>query len=301
MPDSGPRTVADHAKGILTNVRPRRNGDLIPRPENSMENGRGDFVNKDAEGNPEGLKIVRVENPDGWDVLVGTTSDVRRQNSAPLLITRPSFVDDRPLVNGPPAPSPNDELLARIPQAQTPLLKVVKAAIHGFPGTTPEKPMWYENCWIKNGNLTTPSPPVPFQVANGQGVTVTWEDPPPGVDGVALFFSEPGTSSATSPGPMREQERLFFATYKLSSRELSGPYRNGRLAPTFNETMFSAPTPPPDTEIQNDNYVVFKPGGYLVNGEYHFYLTLADSQGQGQGETPASLVYHVEVTNSTLT
>lgn len=240
MPDSGPQNVADHTKGTLTNVRPRRNGDLIPKPEDSME-GKGDFVNKDAEGNPEGLKIVRVENPDSWDVLVGTTSDVRQQNSSPLLITRPSFVDDQPFVNGPPAPSPNDELLAKIPQAQAPLLKAVKVDMHGFLPTTPESPLWYGYCWVFNGNITTLSPLVPFQIAHGQGIEVGWADPSGEVQGVAIFLSEPGTSSATGAGPMREQARLLFSAYNLKTYKLNGPYRMGRLAPAFNETALPAP------------------------------------------------------------
>lgn len=286
MPESGPRSIANRVEGTLSGVHPRRNGDLVPLMDDVMEQ-RGDFVHKDASGNPEGLKIVRVENPDGWDALVGTSSGAElQQNSAPLLITRPSFVDDQPFVNGPPAPGPNDSLAAKIPQAQTPLLKVVKAAIHGYPGTTAQKPMWYQYCWIKNGNLTLPSPPVPFQIGNGQGVTVGWADPSSTVDGVALFLSEPGTSSATSPGPMREQERLFFSSYKLKTRDLSGPYRNGRLAPTTNETLLSAPALPPDAE--NGTGVTLEQGGYVVVSDYHFYVSVATPQG----ESGATLVRH---------
>lgn len=295
MPDSGPQSVADRTRGILTNVHPRRNADLIPIPEDIMES-RGDFVNKDANGNPEGLKIVRVENPDGWDALVGTTpNDVRRQNSSPLLITRPSFVDDMPFVNGPPAPSPNDPLLAKIPQPQIPLLKTVKAAMHGFPATTAGKPIFYGYAWIKNGNLTTLGPRVPFQVANGQGIRVAWADPPNDAEGVALFLSEPGTSSATSSGPMHEQERLLFSEYQLNTRELTGPYRMGRLAPTANETMLIAPTSPADAELRN-NYVTLDPGGYVADGDYHFYVGVAG----GGGESLATLVYHVTVPDDLL-
>lgn len=281
--------------GILTDTHPRLNGDLIPTPEDILE-GRGDFVHEDANGNFEGLKIVRVEHPDGWDVLVGeSANETRRQNSSPLLITRPSFVNDHAFVNGPPAPSSNDPLLAKIPQPQTPLLKVVKAAVHGFPATTAQKPMWYGYAWVKNGNLTLLSPRVPFQVAQGQGLKVVWADPPSGVEGVALFLSEPGTSSATNSGPMREQERLLFTQYQLSTRELTGPYRMGRLAPVTNEATLPAPTPPPDTEVRN-SYVTLEPGGYVADGDYHFYIGVASSGG----ETVPTLVYHVTVPDDLL-
>lgn len=283
MPENSPKSVPDRvAKGTRSNVHPvGMDGNLAPTPEDIMQR-RGDFVKKDAAGNPEGLKIVRVENPDAWDVLIGGSSAVTRQNSAPLLLTRPSFVQDRALVNGPPPPSPRDPLLARIPKPQTPLLKVVKAEIHGYPQTTPEKPMWYGYCWIKNDNLTLLGPVVPFELGQGQGVSVGWDDPPPDADGVALFLSEPGTSSDTNPGPMREQRRLLFSSYKLKTYPLSGPYRNGRLAPTQNETMLPAPV---------GNYVTVEQGGNLVAGDYHFYVGVATALG----ETLATPSNHIQV------
>lgn len=281
MPDSGPQSVADRTRGILTNVHPRRNGDLIPIPEDVMEN-RGDFVNIDASGNPEGLKIVRIENPDGWDALVGTTpNDTRQQNSSPLLITRPSFADDMPFVNGPPAPSPNDPLLAKIPQAQIPLLKAIKADMVGFPGTTPQKPLWYAYGWYNYARRTGPGPPVPFQVAQGQGVRVAWEKPPSNVEGVTLYVSEPGTTTATNPGILREQWTLLFNQYKLNTYDLTR-YINGPPAPGINLSYLFPPSPP---------IVRIQPGGWTIGGEYHFYAT----QATPEGETLPSNAYNITI------
>ena len=249
MPFLSDSTAMSRLLGQLTNMHPRENGDLINTPWDVLE-GRGEFsADADGDGNPDGWTLGQPEIPDGRYVYVGLTADsCTRQTHRPLDHDQPSHVVDYEIVDAQPPPDRSTPILASVPRPEPPILKAIPVAKPGFPASTPLSPYWYAWCYVKGTRLTLASPPVSFDLENGQGISAPLpEDLPEGIHKVALLLSEPGKSRPHRPGPMRVQKIVDTRYYEGDSYPLTGPYRrhgDARLAPTKNETVLPEPAAP---------------------------------------------------------
>ncbi len=248
MPFLSDATAVSRLLGQLTNMHPRESGDLILTPWDLLE-GRGEFLDDtDGDGNPDGWVLGQPEIPDGRHVYAGLTADsCTRQTHRELDHDQPSHVIDYELEDSQPPPDRTSPILASVPRPAPPLLKAIPVSRPGYQGSTALSPYWYAWAYVKHGRLTLASPPVSFDLENGQGIRAPLpDDLPPGIHKVALLLSEPGKSRPNRPGPMRVQHVVDLRFYEGDSYDLTGPYRRkkAQLAPTQNETRLQAPGSP---------------------------------------------------------
>lgn len=228
MPQAQDLTPADRQKGVLVNMHPRLNGDVIQTPDDVLE-GLGNFIGEDPDGNPTGWTIGRTPVPDGRHLYVGPTADrcTRQTGGNPLPHARPSSLVDYTIINGGPTPKADDPGLARIPKPGKVILKAKKAAgSKGYPASTPSSPHWYAWARIKEGNVGAMSPAVPFHLDTGQNFRVLLPIPDDDTDRIALLMSEPGKSRPDRPGLMFVQREISLSRNLLPYYDLSGPFRS---------------------------------------------------------------------------
>lgn len=246
MPENYPRSDADRAQQLYINTRLRKGGQVTLLPEDLLEGG-GDLLEIDSQGRPLGadgtpvLLLVGPENPDGWHPYLGTAAEgvngPTKQTSSERPINRNSWMGNQPMIRGDLPPS--DLAAARIERPEAPLLVADSAGIEGFAASTETFPYFAFYTFVRNARHSPLSPAtlVP-PVANGQSIRVTLPtDIPVGVTGVGIWLTEPGSSTATTPGRAYLQHEVDVSRYNPGIYELTGPFRFEKAAPAKNETL----------------------------------------------------------------
>lgn len=281
MPESSIRTAIDRTLGTMIGTHPDGDGNITLLPDDVLY-GDGKFL-LDQTGQLDGrLQIKKVENPDGWDVLVGTDANSTTvQNSAPIALPKPTQWDfNQPLISGRPAPSAGDPLLALIPEPEKPRLTKSKADKAGYPEYTATNPCFLFISLFRGAGSTELSPPSPaFTVGNGQSIRVHLPDKiQTGATHIGLWLPEPGTTTVNSVGTVWLQYLLDVRVYKTGTYEMTGPFRKLRGAPTHNETELSIP-PPPAVQQQHTNQPT-------KIGQYYFRDTPTFDKNEGLPSAP---------------
>lgn len=244
MPEPKPNNYIDREQHTHTNTFMRADGTVILLPKDLFE-GKGDFINRDRDGNPDGWTIGDVEIANGWFPYLGTAPegvDGPTQQSFSSLALERNFLCNQPRIQGDPAPSARTA--AKINQPAAPILIAEPAGIEGFAATTTDKPFLIRYYGITaSGARTLPSLPtlVP-QVSTGQSIRVilprtipdTWV-------AVGIELSEPGTSTSTVPGRYYLQREVPISATYSGSYDLTGPFRSLKPSPTTNETKLPVP------------------------------------------------------------
>lgn len=279
------KTPADRAEALMVGVHPRRDGELVLTPEDLME-GRGNFANVDAEGNPEGFVLVEPPIPDSRNVYGGTSPDaLTKQNAAPLGLERSSYVVNHPLVKGDELPTRQNQL-APLPRPGKAILKKLRATNAGYLAGTSTSPHWFAFSWGKRGQHTPLGPPVSAESANGQSFRIALpEQAAEGADSIGIWMAAPGASTATRPGDFFLQRDLKLESYGAPYFDLTGPFRFGTEEPTDNETKL-----PSGSQV---GYRFVKTNTASRIGTYYFKLTWARGMEEGM-PGPVSGPHEVE-------
>lgn len=246
MPEIRPSKEADRRLHAFDNARPRKGGDVINAPDDLLE-GAGDMVVLDKYGNPVGaanspaFELVSPETPDGWYPYLGTApqgvNSPTKQADSPLPIGRHSWMGSQPIIPGDLPPS----LLvaAKLARPEAPILVAEPVGTEGYTAASATSPFFVELSYMKNGRHgpLSPATVVP-PVANGQSIRVYLPDQiPKDVDHVGIWLTEPGTSTASTPGRFRLQREVEVSQFNPKTYDLTGPYRMGKLVPDTNETQ----------------------------------------------------------------
>lgn len=229
MPQAKRNNAADTARGSNQNTWPRRNedgtADVILLPDDLLE-GAGNLADINQDGQPDGIPIVPTSQPDARDLYVGTRADqTTRQNPSPLPIEQSSYLVNHPIVETDPPPGPG-VLTAKIVPPGKPTIKLEAVTRAGFPEATPESPLWIAFGYRQGEARGTIGPPASFTGGQGQSYRVTLPDSnPPTATGLDIYVTEPGTSSASTPGPFHLQATVDLFSHAAPTFDLLGPYK----------------------------------------------------------------------------
>ncbi len=258
MPQFSPglHNVADRANHLHEDTFFRKDGTVINAPEDLAE-GAGDLFFLDRNNNPlspDGqtfLELQAPENPDGWFPYLGTSpsgvSGPTKQSASPLPIDRTGFLANQPIFQGDPPPSQNDPGAAKLPRPETPILVAETVGIEGYTESTESNPFFLAFSYGKGrGSIVAHSglSPVVKVPANDNGQSIRailYEDIPESVTHLGVWLTEPGTSSAATPGVFRLQREVQVEHYNPGTYDLTGPYRYGKKVPAANETRLTSP------------------------------------------------------------
>jgi hypothetical protein len=256
-PGDGPGREAQRANHYHDHTFFRKGGGVILEPDDLAE-GAGDLYFLDRNNNPlspDGqvfLELQRPELPDGWFPYLGTApsgvSGPTKQASSPLPIDRPGFLANQPVFQGDPPPSNNDPGAAALPRPEAPILVPEPAGIEGYPTSTVTSPFFVALSYAKRRGpqviAHTELSPAVIVPPNDYGQSIRailYEDIPDVVTHLGVWLTEPGTSTADTPGPFRLQREVSVEYYNPGTYDLTGPYRYGKKIPEANETRLSSP------------------------------------------------------------
>lgn len=238
MPEVARTTVKDVSDGILDNMHPRLDSEargpgrgpgrepgaeVILEPDDILES-KGNFLNVGADGNPEGFTLGQLPKVAAHDAFVGNLpAKTTRQNTVPIPVHETGLLMNGPLASG--DPEPEQLLVASLPKPERPTIRKRPASVAGYPVSTLASPFWMAFSYFRNGKHTPLSQPTLLPpLGQGQSFKVKLPDSIPlGATHIGVWLSQPGTSTASTPGQMRLQKILEFSKYP-GLVEFTGPY-----------------------------------------------------------------------------
>lgn len=270
MPEVSLKTVADRGNGVLVNMHPRftESGTEVILTPDDLTEGKGNFLNVDAEGNPEGFKLAKLPRVVSHEAFLGTVRDKTTKQVA-LPVHEPSYLVNGPIATG--DDEPDDLLETSLPKPTPPTIKLRPASVAGYPASTDDHPYYLGITGFRGGRHTPLSPLVKLPpLEQGQCFRVTIPDNMPvGTTHIGWWLSQPGLSSPSQSGQMRLQKLTVVGAF-VGEMEFTGPYVYSTVS--AEGTQLSAPSTP---------RAEYFPQRFPMRiGTYSFRITAANELGE---------------------
>lgn len=287
MPRVAPRTTRDRWLHLLGGAEPDLEGDVSLAPSNKFLNWR--FEDLDEDNDPDGLRVVMPEMPDGFWVYAsfvpaaGVDADpgpLSAQNTEAIDIDEDSWTQNTQWISG-QAPT-SQAFAAKIAPPGAPTLEVVAAAKTGFKAGTYK----LSYTWIKKTRHTQLAPPIDLAVGQGQGIRIFLpDDPPEGATHIGIWVSAPDGGFRS----LRLQKVMNVRHGIKDSIFLPGPWIAKRKGPEKNETGKPAPRTPKARKAQGS--------GKSKAGTFKIRATELDEES-GEETVPSGFSDVVNITSA---